>query len=551
MNKGEKRTETELKLVLPDLDAESGIIAILREHGYIIKKPDHVKNVDIYMDTFDWSLMKNKLSLRYRLANGKAMHTIKSIGSIANGIADRMEIEVPLSEPISDPTDISAKQIREIIEGVIYPRKLLEHVQISTQRRRYQVILPQKAQFEMAFDTSSFSLRGLHKPRRTQKLQELEVEIISGPASALKNIAMILSRKFNYTPSTESKLEVAMHRLKVLIPSKKPPETLMTRCDDRLDLAIRKFLTHQLNRFCENLPGVKSDVDTEFVHQARVATRRMRSSLRLFRDAVPASTRAYFERELKWLGEMFGAVRDVDVFLLNLNVFGHQIGRFPAKKKNVLNDLVEKHRRAPLKSLIHAIDSPRYVNFERRLRRFLEGALPVRPRLPLALKLVSEVAPVIITEKFNAVIKQGMTVIKKPKLKEFHGLRIQMKRLRYACEFMAPAYAGALEPFIERTVEIQDCLGEIQDTVFTREFIDYLFDEWKGKLVSPELVFILGEIYQLQVEIANDKQKKFGKIWERFDSEETTRHIQDILPIKAAPIKAATGTKNIQPVISK
>jgi CHAD domain-containing protein len=111
---------------------------------------------------------------------------------------------------------------------------------------------------------------------------------------------------------------------------------------------------------------------------------------------------------------------------------------------------------------------------------------------------------------------------------------------------MAPAYEGALEPFIERTVEIQDCLGEIQDTVFTREFIDYLFNEWKGKLVSPELVFILGEIYQLQVEIANDKQKKFSKIWERFDSEETTRHIQNILPIKAA-----TDSKNTPPVISK
>ena len=545
MSKGKKPTETELKLVMPNLDAESGIIAILRERGYIVKKPDHVRNVDIYMDTFDWLLMRSKLSLRYRVANGKAMHTIKSIGSIVDGIAERMEIEVPLSEPVSDPTEISTKKIREIIVDVIYPRKLLEHVQICTDRRRYKIVLPQKAEFEIAFDTSSFSLRGLHKPRRTQKLQELEVEIISGPASALKNLSMLLSRKFDYPPSTESKLEVAINRLKVLIPSKKPTETLIVRHDNRLDLAIRKFLTHQLNRFCENIPGVKSDVDTEFVHQARVATRRMRSALRLFRDAVPLSTRAYFERELKWLGEMFGAVRDVDVFLLNLNVFEHKIGRFPAKKKAVLNDWIEKHRRAPLKTLIKAIDSQKYVNFERRLRRFIEGELPVRPRSPLALKLVSEVAPVIITDKFNAVIKQGMTVIKKPKLKEFHGLRIQMKRLRYACEFMAPAYAGALEPFIERTVEIQDCLGEIQDTVFTREFIDYLFDDWKGKLVNPELVFILGEIYQLQVEIANDRQKKFSKIWAKFDSEETIKHIKDILPIKTT-----ADSKNIPPVIS-
>ena len=113
----------------------------------------------------------------------------------------------------------------------------------------------------------------------------------------------------------------------------------------------------------------------------------------------------------------------------------------------------------------------------------------------------------LITEKFDAVIEQGRAVLAKPKLKQFHRLRIQMKRLRYACEFMAPAYDGALDPFIERTVEIQDCLGELQDTVFTRKFIDSLRDDWKGKLVDPDLLFILGEVYQLQAEIARERRE--------------------------------------------
>ena len=60
-----------------------------------------------------------------------------------------------------------------------------------------------------------------------------------------------------------------------------------------------------------------------------------------------------------------------------------------------------------------------------------------------------------------------------------------MKKLRYASEFMATAYEGTLDAFIERTVEIQDCLGELQDTVFTRKFIEGLLEDWKGKLVDP------------------------------------------------------------------
>jgi hypothetical protein len=94
---------------------------------------------------------------------------------------------------------------------------------------------------------------------------------------------------------------------------------------------------------------------------------------------------------------------------------------------------------------------------------------------------------------------------------------------------MAPAYEDALDPFIERTVEIQDCLGKLQDTVFTRSFIDSLRDDWKGKLVDPDLLFILGEIYQLQADIERARREMFGKIWERFSFEETIHPLEETL----------------------
>jgi len=265
------------------------------------------------------------------------------------------------------------------------------------------------------------------------------------------------------------------------------------------------------------------------VHQARVATRRMRSALRLFREAIPERTAAYLGGELKWLGGIFGAVRDLDVFLLNLSRFKKRIERFPTKKKQAFEDWIEKHRRAPLKDLCQALESPRYRNFERRVAQFLERPLPARPRPSLARKPVREVTPVIITERFDAVMEQGRTLLADPRLKQYHLLRIQMKRLRYASEFMATAYEGALDTFIERTVEIQDCLGELQDTVFTRKFIDDVLEDWKGKLVDPDLLFILGEVYQLQSEVARERRETFGKIWERFSSEETMTLLKSIL----------------------
>lgn len=534
MSDEKKPVEMELKLVLPGPEVEEAVIANIREQGYRVKELEPVKNVDIYLDTFDWSLMKKRLALRYRVSNGEAMYTIKGIGPIEEGIAKRTETEVTLDGPVDVPTEIPVKQIRKLVDDIIFPRKLLEHIHVHTDRRLYRVTLPEGVKIELAFDTSSFSLRGLHKPRRTRKLHELEAELLAGPVEALISLSSLLSGTFGYLPSTASKLEVAIERFKVSLPAKKPPEKYLVRLDDRLDLAVRKILAHQLDRFREHLPGVHRDIDTEFVHQARVATRRMRSALRLFRDAVPQSTGNFLAGELRWLGGMFGTVRDLDVFLLNLSRFKQQLERFPEKKKKVFENWIEMHRRDPLNALSQALASSRYGNFERRLIRFLEGPLPVRPRAPLAVKRVREVAPLIIKEKFDAAIKQGHTVIENPKLKQFHRLRIQMKRLRYACEFTAPAYDGALDPFIERTVEIQDCLGEIQDAVFTKGFIDSLFNVWRGKLVGPALVFILGEIYQLQGEIARERQGRFGKIWERFASEETIGQLNEILSMPPA-----------------
>ena len=110
MNDETKPVEIELKLVLPGQEAESAVVACLRETGYTVEELDPVRNVDTYLDTFDWSLMKNKLALRYRVSNGSAMYTLKSIGPIEDGIAKRMETEIPLDGPVDVPASIPVKR---------------------------------------------------------------------------------------------------------------------------------------------------------------------------------------------------------------------------------------------------------------------------------------------------------------------------------------------------------------------------------------------------------------------------------------------------------
>ena len=525
----------ELKLVLLGPGDEAAVLARLKEKKYSVEEIEPVIYADAYLDTFDWQLLKNKTWLRYRVSNGTATYTLRKTTADDEEDAKKLDMEVHLDGALEKPTEISSKRIRKPIDEMIFPRKLLEQVQVRTHCRRYHVVSPEGTDIEVGFATSSFSLRGLHKPRPARKLYELEAEILDGPEAGFAGFSSLVSATFLFPASNASRLDVAIERFKIDIPSKKIPGKLKVRLDDRLDLAIRKILTFQLQRLREQIPGIKRDVDTEFVHQARVSARRMRSCVRYFRDALPESVAAYLTGELKWLGCCLGVVRDLDVFLLNLLRFRARIARLPGKKRHALEEWIERHRREPLKALCDALESPRYRAFERRFLQFLEKPFPSRPRQPLAAKMVRDVAPELIEGKFDAVIRQGQAVLEKPKLKEFHRLRIQMKRLRYSCEFMAAAYNGALDPFIDRTVEIQDCLGELQDTVFTRNFVDSLCSGWEGKLVDPDLLFILGEIYQLQAVIARERQDSFCKIWERFSSEETTTLLKDILHPSAPP----------------
>jgi triphosphatase len=540
MDKSAKSLEIELKLILPGNQVEDLMIDCLRQNNYNIEKINSLKNIDIYMDTSDWALLKNKLSLRYRLSNGRAIYTVKSVGDIEDGIAKRTENEFSLDKPVKAPTDIPLKTLRKQVNAVIYPRRLLEQILIRTNRRRYMAVSPEGATFELSFDTSSFSSDALFKPRRAEQLHQFEAEVIEGPESAARSLAGLLEEAFGFLPASGSKMQYAMARLKVEPITKKVPVELKVKLDDRLDAALKKILAVELQWLREQFPGAIADRDPEFVHQARVATRRMRSALILFHSALPEKTVVYFEERLKWLGKLFGEVRDLDVFIINLSAYKDRLESYPKAKKKALETLIIKQRRAPLKALNEALKSRRYKNFEQRLTRFLEQPCVDCPETPMGMKPISEVAPPAITQKFENVLEQSRKTLANPRLNEFHCLRIQMKRLRYTMEFLAPPYGAAFDELIHSTVEIQDCLGQLQDTVFNQKLIKSILQDWQGKLVDTDLIFILGEIYQLQGEIARDCQKTFSEIWERFSAQETTDTLKHIF--EDQPAAGQTGS---------
>jgi CHAD domain-containing protein len=526
-----KREEIELKLRLPGPRSQARILEHLAARGHRFRKLTRRRIEDLYLDTFEWTLLKKQYVLRLRKQAGRTFVTLKSVGRIDGGIARREEIEARIDREIVDPSFIPDPKVRKLVDGLIHPRKLLEQVRVSTERQPYELTLSGGARLELCFDTTTFAAAGFNKPRQARGLMEMEAELLQGDPGVIEGLSQEMARSLRYRPSKSSKLELAIAQLGIEIPAKRPPPALSVKLGDRSGEAVKKILTFQYQRLHTYLPGVHLDLDTEFVHQARVASRRMRSALGLFRGILPERTEEFFAKELKWLAGALGDLRDLDVFLLNLPRLHPRMGAHSAKQRKILEHWIRAYRADRLKRLKQTLTSGRFRNLDTRFRGYLRARpAPVNRRVHgRGAKPLRTLAPEIIMEKWDAVLKHARRIEANPKLEDYHRLRIEMKNLRYACEFVQPAYDDALEQLIRKTVKIQDCLGELQDTVFTRNFVQLIMRKWRGRVVEPESIFMLGEIHQLQDEIARQAMRRFQVLWRIFDERTQREELERVL----------------------
>ena len=116
-----------------------------------------------------------------------------------------------------------------------------------------------------------------------------------------------------------------------------------------------------------NEPGLRANLDTEFLHDFRVAVRRTRALLGQIRHVFPADVVAHFATEFSWLGRLTGPLRDVDVLVLTLREHRADV---PAGDMEVLTAFLGQAQQQEHQRLVDALDGDRY-------RRLLVGVAGV------------------------------------------------------------------------------------------------------------------------------------------------------------------------------
>ena len=440
--------EVELKLAL----AEDHQARFLRHPLLKQAIERHVETLDnIYYDTTELSLRRRGIALRLRRKGRDWLQTVKLAGSSAAGLSSRPEWEVPYTGHF-DFSHIENSSAREWLQR---PKLLARIVPICETRFR-------RITWKFAATPGAVLLtldRGwIIANGRREAISEVELELAGAPVHAIFALATQLAQRVALTPSVWSKAERG-YRLHVGVPPApfKAQAIALSAAMTPFE-AFRRIAMSCLEHLQQNHPGALSSEDPEYIHQMRVATRRLRAALRLFAPVLPENLAEPLRAPLLALMKQLGRTRDLDVLLTEivnpvLAALPNE-PRLPALASDITNRCYIARAQA-----IATLAEP---DHGRVLLTALES-LHARPASDQAMVTLNRFA----CKRLQRLRKKMRHLALAAHIDDpaaLHALRIAVKRLRYALEFFSPLAreADSLR-VLEKLTSLQDALGQLND----------------------------------------------------------------------------------------
>jgi CHAD domain-containing protein len=267
---------------------------------------------------------------------------------------------------------------------------------------------------------------------------------------------------------------------------------------------VRLALSSSVDRLLEHEQGVVAGSDPEQVHQARVATRRMRSDLRTFQDFLDPDWANELRAELQWLGRELGEVRDIEVMLDRLRNDARALpDAHHEQAEHVVRRLVADWHGAR-RHIVDALADERF----RALRDRLIAAAGHARVTPWAHLRATEALPPVVRKPWKKLRSAVEELDDDPPDAALHEIRIRAKRARYAAEAVAPVFGKPARRYARAIEAIQTVLGDHQDAVVAAE--------WLAKTATEcdhEEAFAAGMLAAREAEAARAARAEFPDTW--------------------------------------
>jgi inorganic triphosphatase YgiF len=457
--------ETELKLELHPED----LPRLLAHPLLCAHAPRRERLFNTYFDTSTLALRAQRMAVRERRVGRRTLLTVKTAGTSVGGLSRRGEWEAASRPGRFDfAALVDDEALAQQLLGVAWQ---LVPVFRTDFTRRSWTLAHGGAVVEVALDQGAITT-GNAEGNHRQAILELELELLSGPVDALLDLAHTLAlgpsgqadQGLRLLPAQRSKAErgYALFTGERLRPTKAAPLALDAQMAPvhAFQAAALSCLAHlQANEAGVLQPGPDGALpDPEFVHQARVALRRLRTGLRLFRSHLPRRFAAHWSAQWKTLAGQLGDARNWDVFATE-RLPAWQRAPEPVPAEQALLDWVRDQRQAAHQRAAQALGGPahalRLLAFTRAVLALAPGGKPERP--------LSDWARDTLRLR-HAALQAEARRARRLGPEGRHELRIVLKKLRYAQEFLASVLpAKRLQRSTKALADAQELLGQLND----------------------------------------------------------------------------------------
>lgn len=266
--------------------------------------------------------------------------------------------------------------------------------------------------------------------------------------------------------------------------------------------AFRILVTRQFEVLLKKEKGVVEGRDIEYLHDFRVAVRRIRALVGQMKGVLPPDLFARLRSEFAWMGQVTGRPRDLDVLHSQLFEYHEATGvRDPAELEPIVAR-IEEHRRIAREGMLAQMATERYAALFVEVRAFLRleslEAAPGEGDADSGPEATLEVARRRIRKIWRKFHRKATRVTGETTDAELHELRILGKKLRYLLEFFQDLFPPlAVDPLVSSLKRCQDVLGEIQDCVVHGKDLEALAVEiWERGVADPAGILTLGRMLQ-------------------------------------------------------
>lgn len=504
--------EIELKLSLPpDKASRLGRNPLLRSLARRRAVTRHLTSV--YFDTPDLKLAAHGMALRVRQIGAKRVQTLKLPVDIGTGLQVHREIEFEIESDTPLLSRIDDEGLQAFFAGNGIADNLVAVFVTEFDRRTWPLAMFD-SEIELAVDQGV-----IRSGDRSMVLSEAELELKSGRPERLYELALALHGTVPFTLEGRTKAArgYALFSDTRAEPQRAAPVRLAPEMSgSRAFVEIARNCAAQLRGNEE--PARRGD-DPEGIHQMRVAVRRLRALVGIYRHDLDGTVHGFLSAELRWLQRQLGPARDWDVFV---------DGTLEPLHRHLDTELAVETMRREARALrdaayevaVAALSAPRYTELLLKLELWLDGggwAAPLAagaPPRPLS-GPVEDFAVAVLQKRHKRMRKYGGKHAELSEA-ELHRLRILCKKIRYAAEFFRELFPRkAVKRYHAALVDIQETLGSLNDAAVSRQLIAEV--ERRMAVHAPALTpRAVGVVLGWQAACIDRDVARFRDVWERF-----------------------------------